>query len=262
MTKIRWVVQTNLGGHNYLSIRDSCNTLGYEFVEAKVIPFSDEIPNIDNTKPTIFYGATRWINNIYLNNKWNPGVFFNPESTYKVWSEAYGKHTLNYGAHITTIASLKDEIFQAKYGWDDLLFIRPTSDMKEFAGEVIAAKSIYEWAQQIQTDMSDFDSTEVLVSEPVGIRNEWRLFMVNGKYITGSLYRSYGRSVMAPIVPKSVIQFAEERAKEYSPAPVFVMDIGKSGDSLYVVEIGCFNSAGFYHANITKLIKEISEIYG
>ena len=37
------------------------------------------------------------------------------------------------------------------------------------------------------------------------------------------------------------------------------MDIGRSANNLYVVEIGCFHSAGFYEANVEKIVKDISE---
>jgi hypothetical protein len=56
-----------------------------------------------------------------------------------------------------------------------------------------------------------------------------------------------------------VIDFAEEQAKVYSPADVFVMDVCKSGDGLYVIEIGCFNSAGFYASDLEAIMCQVSE---
>ena len=35
------------------------------------------------------------------------------------------------------------------------------------------------------------------------------------------------------------------------------MDIGQS-NNLYVIEVGCFNSAGFYAANIEDIVKSVS----
>jgi hypothetical protein len=36
------------------------------------------------------------------------------------------------------------------------------------------------------------------------------------------------------------------------------MDIGESNKNLYVIEIGCLNSAGFYASNIDKIVCEVS----
>jgi hypothetical protein len=98
-----------------------------------------------------------------------------------------------------------------------------------------------------------------LVAEPVGISHEWRLFIVEGEVISGSRYRSDGKLVVAPGLPLGVIRFAENRIKDYVPSKVFVMDIGLSVD-YYVIEIGCFNSAGFYAADIDKVVDAVSEL--
>lgn len=255
---IRWVVQTNLGKQDTESIELACKNLGIEFISATAIPFSDELPDVSNDKSTIFYGATRWIDNIYRNNVWNPGVFFNPESIFTKWNDKYGEFSINYGANITTLDEFQKELDTKKYKSDHLFFIRPISDQKEFAGQVISAEDMHNWVQSVQTDLSDFGATEIIVAEPVGIELEWRCFMVNGKVSSATQYRRWNKFKAIPGAPKEVIEFAEERAKDYSPAPVFVMDIGKS-KSLYVIEIGCFHSAGFYDADVEKIVKDISE---
>lgn len=256
---IRWVVQTNLGKSYSEDLLNACSNLGIEFVPTQAIPFSDELPDVPNDKPAIFYGATRWINNIYLNNKWRPGVFFNPDSILPKWVAAYGHNALNYGAKITTLDRLKAEIDDGQYWEDRTFFLRPISDQKEFAGQVISAVGIWDWMNRVQTDVPDFGKTKIAVAEPVGIEREWRTFIVNGRVSSGSQYRRYGNSDVKCKLPKEVIDFAEARAKEYSPSPVFVMDIGRSNDNLYVIEIGCFNSAGFYASSVDTIVKDVSE---
>jgi len=256
---VNWVVQTNLGKHYSDDIEQACKSLGLNFTGLSVIPFDSSVPSVSTDSPTIFYGATRWISNIYESNKWNPGVFFNPESIFTLWSRKYGKHTLNYNAEVSTITKLGQQIRAGRSWKDNLIFIRPVSDQKEFAGDVISVSEIDEWSQKLMIDVPDFGEVPVIISEPVGIAHEWRLFIVDGKVSSGSHYRASHKLKTDPLVPKDVSDFALKMAEKYTPSPVFVMDIGESGDELYVIEIGCFNSAGFYDANVEKIVYDVSK---
>lgn len=252
---MRWIVQTNLGKQYAEDIQNACTSLGLEFIPQSVIPFSDELPDIANDKLTTFYGATRWINNIYENNKWTPGVFFNPESVCHFWLTKYREHAINYYGDITTFKWLERQ----EYPDDRMFFVRPCSDQKEFAGQVMSFAEIKDWRSKMTGDIEWLSECKILASEPVGIAHEWRLFIVDGKVSSGSHYRSYHQLQEDTYVPAEVIVFAEERAKDYSPTPVFVMDIGESAGNLYVVEIGCFHSAGFYASDVKKVIHDVSK---
>ena len=205
---IRWVVQTNLGKQYVEELELACKKLGIEFISATAIPFCDELPNVSNDKPTIFYGATRWIDNIYRNNIWKPGVFFNPDAIFTVWNDKYGQFSINYGANITTLNALKAEIEDENYWEDHLLFIRPVSDQKEFAGQVISAYGIWDWVNRLQTDVSDFGNTKIVIAEPIGIECEWRCFMVNGKVSSATQYRKYQHLNKQPGAPQEGVRLA------------------------------------------------------
>lgn len=233
------------------------------------MPFSKDVPDIDSDKPTLFYGATKWINNIYNNNRWQPGVYFNPESTYPVWSAQYKEKALNYGSEITTL----EELSFRPYEDSRLIFVRPIRDLKEFNGDVWEFGSLKRWVKgmwaqglatatrSIITDLSPeaLVKIPIVVSEPFGIAHEWRTFIVGGKVSSASHYRKYHKLTVSNDVPNEVIEFAEEQAKVYSPSEVFVMDVCESAGNLYIVEIGCFHSAGFYAADVKKIINDISQ---
>jgi hypothetical protein len=53
--------------------------------------------------------------------------------------------------------------------------------------------------------------------------------------------------------------FVEDMCKIWTPAEVFVMDIGESLKNLYVIECNCFNSSGFYKSDLDKIIKDVSD---
>jgi len=203
----------------------------------------------------IFYGGTGWINKVYERYPGLPGIFFNPENTPSHCAKVYGEKSLNHDARLTTFKKLAEE----DHNDDERFFIRPDSDLKEFSGGVMKFGDIKNWCNKIFTDVPDLGDLSILIGEPYGLSYEWRLFMINGKYCTGSQYRTYYVLNKSPVVPDEVIKFAEEQAEVYSPSEVFVMDIGKSGGDLYIIETGCFNSAGFYDSDINKIVKEVSE---
>jgi hypothetical protein len=161
---------------------------------------------------------------------------------------------LNNNARVTTLYDLSRE----DHPNNEQLFIRPNDDQKAFAGDVWKFSDIKNWASKLVSDEAHLDFLPIVVAEPVGISNEYRLIIVNGKVITQSKYRSYHRLEIDPSVPNKVINFAEHAAKIYSPTPVFVMDIGLSGGKPYIIEIGCFNSVGFYACDINRVVRSVS----
>jgi hypothetical protein len=253
---VKWVVQNNLcsiveTGDNK-RIEDICRKHGFGFEGVKVIPFSGIIPEFDFNVPTIPYGGTGWINNIYIKYPNHRGIFFNPESVFTNWLNKY--KTLNYGALETTFGEVAD----ALYLDDDLLFIRPVSDQKEFSGGVMLFKDIKQWRDKIITDVIELKDLPIIVHEPYQLSHEWRAFVLSGKVITGSQYRTYHVLNTKAGLPQDVLEFVEEQAKIYSPAEVFVMDVCKTAGELYVLEVGCFNSAGFYESDLERIVCEVS----
>ena len=252
---MRWIVQNNFRSDADDSnwIRKVCEKFGYTFEGFKVIPFSGNIPEVTD-EPTIFYGGTGWINKIFEKYPDCSGIFFNPISIFSYWTKKYGDKALNFEASMTTF----EKVVKEDYPDDHKFFIRPESDLKEFSGGVMSFGDIKDWSKKIFTDVPDLGTLPIVVGEPYGLAYEWRLFMVDGKMCTGSQYRTYYVRNTSPHVPPEVIEFAEEQAKIYSPAPVFVMDVCRCGGKFYIIEIGCFNSAGFYDSDIEKIVHDVS----
>lgn len=254
---MRWAIQTNLGKVDEIQrLAQTCRDCGQEVAELKHIPFSDELPDLDTEVPTVFYGATSFVTNIAERGNWSPGVFFHePAFRFGACLERLGSKLLNSQAQITTLG----ELALADYGDEKELFLRPVADTKAFAGNVWRFGDVRDWVAKLeraQTDLSPL--TEIVVSEPVGLAVEWRVFLVDGRAVAGSQYRQYHRLVVEPGLSAEVALFAEQAAALYSPAPVFVADITRSGDNLYVVEYNCFNSCGFYAADLAQIVRAVS----
>ena len=252
---LTWAVQTNLINQRDLqSLKAACEKTGQNFLDFQAIPFSDELPDVPNQGPTVFYGATRCMAQVHSSRRWNPGVFFDEAFfNFNCWSQQLP--TLNGGAQVTTLEGLASQNHAA----ERLFFVRPCDDSKAFAGEVMAFGDIQQWCRQLSAEACEVSpSCPIVAAEPVGIAKEWRLFVVEGKVASGSQYRVNHRLEVDPLVPAEVCDFVERLADRWQPAPVFVMDVALSGGDLYVIEVNCFNSAGFYASDVERIVARVS----
>lgn len=256
---LTWVVQSNLGSSSDVDvIRQACDRLGLHCRPIAAIPFDTNLPEAmyDIENPVIVYGATGFVTLVHSSRRWTPGAFFNHRFNFPVWRAAWGLRCLNADAEVTTIG----EFATRELDPDAYFFVRPTRDLKEFSGEVVLFGDFTYWYQRISHgEYTVTPDCPIVVAEPVGIEAEWRLFMVDGKVSSGSRYRTRGRlDSREQLVDGPIVDYAEETAAVWSPAPVFVLDVCRTGGLFYVVETGCFNSAGFYAASIDKIVEDVS----
>lgn len=258
--RIRWIIQNNLIAENDLKqIQAACMSFGIDFEEVTVIPFSSEIPEFTtDDKINIYYGATTFIDNLYKQREKPIGVFFD-EYNFSIenYINKWGKFMLNDEAEITTFG----EFSKKNYDDEKLFFVRPDADDKSFVGDVRSFLKMKQWNESFQKfDNVQLDeNTKIIVAEPYNIEKEWRNYIVNGKVVTSSLYRkNFKLNKSAIDIPQSMIEFVEERCKEYQPNEIFVMDIALCGGDYYIIECGCMNSVGLYACDVKKLVKKIS----
>jgi len=261
MKNIRWIIQGNLGSSSDIDeMKKACEEMQVEFEEISVIPFSAEIPKFtQDNKTNIYYGSTTLMYNIYRQLNHPPGLFFDEstfsmESQLKIWKE----RMLNYEAKVTTFK----EFAQENHPDDSLWFMRPDADDKSFNGDVRS----FEQIKKLIGDSIKFDNvilsenTKIIVGPPFKIEKEWRNYIVDGKVVASSLYRQNFRLHKSrENIPADMIQFVEARCAEYVPHKIFAMDIALCGGDYYIIECGCLNSVGFYAADISQIIKSVSE---
>ena len=229
--------------------------LPYEVV--KVLPFVEDFEFKTNRKDVFCFGSVKMAR-LAKKYKWFPGSQLNDNHDYRVYSKYYKENLLNY-----------DSIVQ-KFGDDinerTLFFARPCEDTKTFTGKVF---DMYEWIEFRDNHLnSEYETsltkdTDIQVSSVKKITKEFRFWIVGGKVVTGSLYRMGYFINRSEIVDDGALEFCKEMVKIYKIANSFVMDICEviiDGNSEYkIVELGCINSAGFYSANMPKLINAIEE---
>lgn len=258
---LQWVIQRNLTNTDDLNtLKLGCDKTGVQYTEIDIIPFTDQLPDFSKDKQSIFYGSTTMGQLLYKDRDLYKGYFFDQDSfSIENYFDKWGANMLNHGAMVTSF----NELMSKDYETDKLLFIRPDDDSKSFSGEVKKFSEIRSWYERLK----QFDNTtlslnsKIVVSEPYHLRFEWRLWIVNKQVVTASKYREDFRLKKERGCPQEVIQFAEHRCLEYTPHDVFVMDICETGDSYFIVECGCLNSAGFYAADIAAIVNSVTDYF-
>ena len=103
--------------------------------------------------------------------------------------------------------------------------------------------------------------TELMLSTPVRILKEWRLWAVGGQIVTYSLYKEGRRVVYRHEIDDDALAFAQ-RMVDLNPdyAQAYVIDVCRTEEGLKLLETNCLNAAGFYAADLVKLASAIDEL--
>jgi hypothetical protein len=253
-----WIVQENLYKEEaFLDLLHALEISGAKHEVVKVVPFSHEL--IPDSKPqglVVVMGATTMIG-IAQERGWNPGAFYNDNFDYRKWRENVGTELLNYDSEVCMFKDVNPSF--------NPFFIRPTEDRKSFTGEVIDKANYDLWLKSTQ-EVTDGYSTlkpETMVSvAPVkAIHAEWRFFVVDGKVITGSLYKRGDRVHHLPLLRDEDSQiYAQRMVDQWQPDRAFVIDVALTDAGYKIIEYNCMNSAGFYKSNVNKLVEAIQNM--
>jgi hypothetical protein len=257
--KVRWVIQNNLIAENDLNqLQEACKDIGTDIEEVLIVPFTNTLPKFTPGDNNVYYGSTTFMNNVYKNL--NPkGLFYDDkEYTMENYINQWGDHMLSSEARFVTI----DEFLLEENDPDGNWFIRPNGDGKEFDGQVAKFKNIQSWMNRVmQYDVNLDGNSIILVGPAYNIYKEWRNYVVGGEIVTSSMYRKdFKLSKSSTDIPEEMLAFARERMKEYMPHENFAMDICSLHDgTYYIIECGCLNSVGFYHADISKIVTSVTK---
>jgi hypothetical protein len=224
----------------------------------KVVPFVgdlDPTPEIPDPSDVILIGSyTLW--RYAKTHELTPGVYSVRPFLHE---EAWRAHMLN--GPTARVILLRD-IPQAITPDDRTWFMRPVSDTKETAGRVWSGADLVSLAQQVLT-VSEADiprgslrpDTDLMLCPPVRILAEWRIWIVADVVVTYSLYKQGSRVVYRPDIDDDARAFADQLvALNPGYAPAYVMDICRTDTGLHFLETNCLNAAGFYAADLDRLV--------
>lgn len=255
-----WVIQENVAGeerHDHFV--QAVERLGDDYALVKVIPFSNEvIPDINPQGDVMVIGSVRLTQKIAPSKGWTS--FINDNFDFEVWRDKWKGHILNEDAIVAPFRSIPVD--------KPVFFIRPCKDNKAFTGTVMDLREYQTWLGRLlaneQASDLDFDIDEmVLVSSVKNIQREVRFFIVDGKPVTHSTYRigrqtKYLDDIMTDPI---AVQFVQDMINIWTPTEAFVLDIALVEDEYKIIEINCLNCAGFYKADVFKIVEAIDALW-
>lgn len=226
--------------------------LSYEIVNVK--PYLEDFEYNSDRKDIFAFGSLKMAR---LSQKygWYPGSQMNDNHDFMVYKDYYKEHLLNYDSKIIKFG---DKDFFNK----EIFFARPTKDTKVFSGKEFDMESWRTMRENLLTNGHStvlYYDTEVQISPIKRIQKEFRFWIVKGKIITASQYKLGNRVVLDDNIDKEAYTFCEKMINLFQLNEAFVMDLCLVNNEYKIVECGCINCAGFYKANMQKLLMALEE---
>ncbi|WP_299983890.1 ATP-grasp domain-containing protein [uncultured Ruegeria sp.] len=261
--KMQWILQDF---EDTRKMAVALDRLDIPYTWHKVVPFIGEltpIPTINDPNAVVMFGSyTLW--RYAQANDLKPGVF---KIRPFVHEEPWHPFLLNGAdALFLTLRDVPEQLPDDGSNW----FLRPVEDSKEEPGNVKSTGEIIELANKVLA-LEEHEiprgslrhDTEMMFTKPVRIQKEWRLWVVKDEIVTFSLYKEGSRVVYRHEIDDDALEFAKmlvEANPDYAPA--YVIDICRTEDGLKMLETNCINAAGFYEADLLKLVSSIDEFSG
>ncbi len=243
---------------------DALDRLEIPYSWHKVVPFVGDLmpaPVVEDTNAIVMFGSyTLW--RYAETNGLKPGVF---KIAPFVRETAWHPFLLNGAdALFLTLRDVPGKLPDDGRYW----FLRPVDDSKEEPGNVKSTHDILKLANKVLA-LSESEipngslrhDTELMFTKPVRILTEWRLWVVGDEIVTYSLYKEGTRVVYRHEIDDDALAFAKRLVNAnpgYSPA--YVIDICRTDDGLKMLETNCINAAGFYDADLVKLVSAIDAL--
>jgi len=254
-----YIIQENLfQERHYDMLIDSMRKYDLPHQIVKQVPFTREIIFKPFEAESVFCFGSVKMARIASDYNWKPGSFLNANHDYRVYSEFYKDNMLNYDSKVLKFG---DEFVPPGY----LFFARPCEDTKTFTGQVFTKES---WDEFVQWHLTNGHTTTlnkdtaIQISSVKEIQREIRSWIVKGEVVTASQYRIGRRTVYQNCTEPYILDYIKEMVKVYQLADAFVMDVAMIDDKLKIVECGCINCAGFYEADLNKLIGKLEDSFG
>ncbi len=251
---MHYIIQENtFREQNYDNIINSLERLNLNYEIVKVLPFTENLKFKTKETNVFLFGSLK-LARIGKNFNFYPGSLANENHNYEIYKDYYKDNLLNYDS---IICGINDEIDFTKRK-----FIRPTLDTKTFTGAVFDK---YEWDEKRQSCLKNKfvnKNVKIQVSKVKQIYNESRFWIVGGKISTYSTYRIGGFvNYKNNLVDENAIKFCEKMINIFQLADAFVMDIANTNNGYKIIECGCINCAGFYDADLQKLIIDLENYF-
>lgn len=266
---MHFIINTNLkreGG--YYELIRQLDRQGHPYTLVRKPPFADYLVAmeddfdqdghqkpimLDHIDGPVFVTGTTSMKAVSDSHGWSPGYIDAPSQTECI--RHWGTHMLN---HDLTIGEIQHIVAP-----DSDFFIRPDRDSKAFSGTIMQREKFEGWRKDIMlidswTTISP--DTLVVIAPLKTIWAEYRCIMVNGRYVTGSRYKTGQTVAYSPDVGDRIIQYANDRIAEWNPRIALTLDIADTPDGLRIIETNAISSSGFYAIDMGIFVDELSQL--
>lgn len=256
---MHWVLSNNLKTDaQFPALIEQLERQDTPYTIIGMVPFSGEVITVDGTDPGAITGSVFGCGKGSMKHAaryyaWSPGYI--EAATYTECLDHYGEYMLNHDA---VVGKLSDVI-----PTEIRFFVRPNADDKSFNGQIMNRSEFLDWQRTMvaMEDSSTITKDDIIILASIKpIFAEYRFYIVNGKVITGSLYKTHETVVYAECIDATVIDFAQQMATLYSPSRAFVLDIADTPDGFRVLETNSISSSGFYAIDIGKFVNAINTL--
>jgi hypothetical protein len=264
--KASWLLETDVFHENLKEMVKEIKRQGMRVEIASYLATTSDNTYLDlfyENDCVIYYGSLNFANQVRREAKWIPGVYYNkPAFNCSSYYPVLGKNKL-LNARWYAMMPYADLIRQKEWllehlGEDGCVFIRPDSGSKSFTGKLVTE-------EDFERDVNYFSfygtqpSDICVVARPTNIDAEWRFVVVEGRVITGSQYKLDNKVNVEYDYPPEALKLADKAAANYSPDPVWCVDVCRTRlGNYYLLEIGCFSCAGLYACNLPTVVREVS----
>ncbi len=254
---MHWIVQNNL------NFEEGIESLK-KYLLLKVIPLTlvnlnkktdliydlkGNVLSLEKKEPVIGFGSYK-LSRLLKEQGFYPASFLNDNFSYDILKENYSASNLLNGD--ISIEKIKDLVLTEKP-----LFIRPLKDNKIFTGRVFKNEDFDILKHQMSDDILE---EYVILSEPKTIESEYRLFIVDKKVVSGSLYKLRNQVIWSDFIDPLVLPFANEMITKWNPSIAYTLDIALINNEPKIIEINNINSAGLYKSDVTKIVDAIEAL--
>lgn len=257
---MHWVIQKDIhreeGFYNLIS---ALQGFGKTFSIHRVAPFVGAIDPMIRTDRNVICIGSYSMRHVAKKKRWSPGVFDLCEVPFDKQRFHWGQAMLNWDACQTQFQCVS---------LTERSFVRPVDDSKVFPGKLFEPQEFEEWQEKVvklkeDTGTSLTPDTDVIVSRVKNIYQEARLWVVKGKVVTQSLYKRGSKVVYDEDVDAFLVDFGKKMVEVYCPKKAFCLDVCETPEGPKIVEINTLNSAGFYAADMQKLVYALENMgYG
>lgn len=266
---MHWVIQNNIySEEGWERLVSALERLGVSYSVHKCVPFAGTLEPEPAPPPgNVVVMGSYTLAREAQRRGWVPGVFLNGNFDFRVQEARWGRRMFNWGALVCKFSEVPEQ--------REPFFLRPVEDSKSFTGEVMDWPSFREWRDRVlsleQYSAQIQPSTPVMVCQKRRIAREFRTWVVDGRVVTASLYKTGTWKHYQEVVRAAphghgddgarVIDFAEDCAALWSPDRAYVLDVFEDeGGGLHVGEVNNLNSAGFYAADMQKLVHAVDSM--